>query len=177
MSTARVSETGLRSRETEGSWPTGQETCGRVDAPRCAKIDGGVSGGRYGVGEGQDAHNRSMSRRRRFEKMAREHGFGKKRSSPHFKGWVTEELCNVSVNSATSSTFVASQYNDRQFQGACEDTGSRSTVICVKQAKAYRKMTGKGYILQRSRTRYKFDDGCRHRFGALEIRLPIPNGG
>ena len=127
----------------------------------------------YGVNEGQGAHNRSNSRKRRGKK----HGSSEKRSIPNFEGWITKEVCQVSVNSTTSSTFESCQYNDRQFQGACGDNGSQGTVIGVKQAKAYCKMTGKRYVLQRSKTRYKFGDGCRNSFGALEIRLTIPHGG
>ena len=99
-----------------------------------------------------------------------------RRDSPHYRRWKTKEALKVNINVTSKRTFQPGQYNDTNFQGACGDTGSQGTVIGVNQAKAYCKMTGQRYNLQRSQTRYKFGDGCRNRFGAMEIRLPTPNG-
>lgn len=79
-------------------------------------------------------------------------------------------MYHVSDESLNYHTILSSQ---DKWHGACLDTGAQTTVIGLRQAKAYCKYMKIEFNPKKSSNKYRFGDDQQQSIGTITIRIPI----
>lgn len=79
----------------------------------------------------------------------------------------------IILNTYSYAEIIPDTKNDKRKQGVCIDTGTRTTLIELKQSEAYCRFVGAKFKLEGSNNSYSFGGDRQHSFGSINIRIPI----